>query len=307
MKIKSIHSFFILGLLCVTPCWSFSFIVNPSGMPKNIQKIWENFPENVKQKIQLPLNAASAYVKQNSKNPNHIKIAIDLTDEQHPLTAEDWHLIQELIIRSKETQGKKITTLRLKGFDFSKSPPTILPLSSLTHFEITYSRLQSIPPTWDSLFPKLKILSFQNNALTSLSNSFFQGSKKLTFVDISHNQINDILENFGNTWDDLQKINLANNQLHHLPQKFGQNWSSIINVSLSQNPLMSLPHDFGEQWSRLRNLFLFNTQIQAWPSGVGSNWAILNHLVIYNSPLAASSAHINFFKKTWPHAAIMTN
>ena len=276
-------------------------------MPRNIQKIWENFPTDVKQKIQLPLNAPSAYVKQISKNSQHIEVIIDLTDEQHPLTAQGWNLIQELIIRSKETQGKKITTLRLKGFDFSKAPPPIFPLPNLTHFEITYSQLQSVPSTWNNLFPKLKILSLQNNSITSLSNSFFQSSKNLTFVDISHNQINQISQNFGETWNKLKEINLANNQLHHIPQKFGQNWTSVINISLSQNPLMSLPNDFGQKWSRLRNLFLFNTQIQAWPPGVGSNWSILNHLVIYNTPLAGSSAHIEFFKKTWPHAVIFTS
>ncbi|CAG5123150.1 unnamed protein product [Candidula unifasciata] len=118
--------------------------------------------------------------------------------------------------------------------------PAELPLRlpHLSHLDLSYNRLHSLPLSFGLLF-HLREVCLQHNSLSTLPDSFLH-LVKLEKVDLSHNHLQQLPEAIGNM-ECLERLSVVANHLRSLPLSLGAPESHVVLLLAQQNRLESPP------------------------------------------------------------------
>ncbi|XP_046575279.1 uncharacterized protein LOC124283294 [Haliotis rubra] len=129
----------------------------------------------------------------------------------------------------------------------SELPPELpLRLPHLSHIDLSYNRLQTLPESFGLLF-HLRTLLLSNNVLRSLPESFVH-LVKLECIDLSHNQLKELPDEMGNM-EALSKLNVSNNKLKLLPLSLGASKTLTLLIA-NGNKLESPPQAICSEGSK---------------------------------------------------------
>lgn len=121
-------------------------------------------------------------------------------------------------------------------------PPGIGTLRCLTHLDLSFNRLSTLPSCILHLL-SLRVLLVSHNSLVTLPEDF--GSlRRLTFFSAMKNQLKDLPQSIGELAE-LQDLDLSENALEFLPDEVG-NLQNCTELDLSGNRLLSIPDSLGK-------------------------------------------------------------
>lgn len=120
-------------------------------------------------------------------------------------------------------------------------PPDFGNLRCLTHLDLSFNRLSTLPSCILHL-PSLCVLLVNHNSLVTLPEDFGSLSK-LTFFSAMKNQLKDLPQSIGEL-SLLQDLYLSENALELLPEEVG-NLHNCTELDLSGNRLLSIPESLG--------------------------------------------------------------
>uniref|UniRef100_A0A8C3N349 Uncharacterized protein n=1 Tax=Geospiza parvula TaxID=87175 RepID=A0A8C3N349_GEOPR len=120
-------------------------------------------------------------------------------------------------------------------------PPDFGNLRCLTHLDLSFNRLSTLPSCILHL-PSLRVLLVSHNCLVTLPEDFGCLSK-LTFFSAMKNQLKDLPQSIGEL-SMLQDLDLSENALELLPEEVG-NLHNCTELDLSGNCLSSIPDSLG--------------------------------------------------------------
>lgn len=120
-------------------------------------------------------------------------------------------------------------------------PPDFGNLRCLTHLDLSFNRLSTLPSCILHL-PSLHVLLVSHNSLVTLPEDFGCLSK-LTFFSAMKNQLKDLPQSIGEL-SMLQDLDLSENALELLPEEVG-NLHNCKELDLSGNRLSSIPDSLG--------------------------------------------------------------
>ncbi|RMC00236.1 hypothetical protein DUI87_22841 [Hirundo rustica rustica] len=120
-------------------------------------------------------------------------------------------------------------------------PPDFGSLGCLTHLDLSFNRLCTLPSSILHL-PSLRVLLVSHNSLVTLPEDFGR-LNKLTFFSAMKNQLKDLPKSIGEL-SMLQDLDLSENALELLPEEVG-NLHNCTELDLSGNRLLSIPDSLG--------------------------------------------------------------
>uniref|UniRef100_M4DHF3 Leucine-rich repeat-containing N-terminal plant-type domain-containing protein n=1 Tax=Brassica campestris TaxID=3711 RepID=M4DHF3_BRACM len=139
----------------------------------------------------------------------------------------------------------QLSVIELQSCNLFKVPNFLLHQKNLSIIDLSDNRISGVFPYWLlANNTKLKVLSLQNNSLTSFQ--LPESAHNLGFLDVSANDFNHLLpEDIGWVLPHLMYINLANNGFHgYLPSSLG-NMKELSYLDLSHNSFHGkLPRSF---------------------------------------------------------------
>ncbi|OWK58564.1 p53-induced death domain-containing protein 1 [Lonchura striata] len=122
-------------------------------------------------------------------------------------------------------------------------PPDFGDLRCLTHLDLSFNRLSTLPSCILHL-PSLRVLLVSHNSLMTLPEDFGSLSK-LTFFSAMKNQLKDLPQSIGEL-SLLQDLDLSENALELLPEEVG-NLHNCTELDLSGNRLLSIPESLEQK------------------------------------------------------------
>ncbi|CAN8214824.1 unnamed protein product [Coccothraustes coccothraustes] len=165
-------------------------------------------------------------------------------------------------------------------------PPDFGNLRCLTHLDLSFNRLSTLPGCILHL-PSLRVLLVSHNSLVTLPEDFGCLSK-LTFFSAMKNQLKDLPQSIGEL-SMLQDLDLSENALEMLPEEVG-NLHNCTELDLSGNCLLSIPDSLANLKS-LRRLHLHSNLLVTVPASLAS-LPNLSRLDLQNNCLRAIPAEI---------------
>uniref|UniRef100_A0A8C3TPD1 P53-induced death domain protein 1 n=1 Tax=Catharus ustulatus TaxID=91951 RepID=A0A8C3TPD1_CATUS len=165
-------------------------------------------------------------------------------------------------------------------------PPDFGNLSCLTHLDLSFNRLSTLPNCILHL-PSLSVLLVSHNSLVTLPEDFGRLSK-LTFFSAMKNQLKDLPQSIGEL-SMLQDLDLSENALELLPEEVG-NLHNCTELDLSGNRLLNIPDSLANLKS-LRRLHLHSNLLVTVPASL-ANLPNLSRLDLQNNCLRAIPAEI---------------
>ncbi|NXS21795.1 PIDD1 protein, partial [Mystacornis crossleyi] len=165
-------------------------------------------------------------------------------------------------------------------------PPDFGNLTCLTHLDLSFNRLSTLPSCILQL-PSLRVLLVSHNSLVTLPEDFGCLSK-LTFFSAMKNQLKDLPRSIGKL-SMLQDLDLSENALELLPEEVG-NLHNCTELDLSGNRLLSIPDSLANLKS-LRRLHLHSNLLVTVPASLAS-LPNLSRLDLQNNCLRAIPAEI---------------
>ncbi|NWR66100.1 PIDD1 protein, partial [Bucorvus abyssinicus] len=144
-------------------------------------------------------------------------------------------------------------------------PPGVGTLRCLTHLDLSFNRLSTLPSCILHL-PSLRVLLVSHNSLVTLPEDFGSLSR-LTFFSAMKNQLKDLPQSIGELAE-LQDLDLSENALEFLPDEVG-NLHSCTELDLSGNRLLSIPDSLANLKS-LRRLHLHSNLLVTVPASLAS-------------------------------------
>ncbi|XP_053837438.1 p53-induced death domain-containing protein 1 [Vidua macroura] len=165
-------------------------------------------------------------------------------------------------------------------------PPDFGNLRCLTHLDLSFNRLSTLPSCILHL-PSLRVLLVSHNSLVTLPEDFGCLSK-LTFFSAMKNQLKDLPQSIGEL-SMLQDLDLSENALELLPEEVG-NLHNCTELDLSGNRLLSIPESLANLKS-LRRLHLHSNLLVTVPASLAS-LPNLSRLDLQNNCLRAIPAEI---------------
>ncbi|XP_014729120.1 PREDICTED: p53-induced death domain-containing protein 1 [Sturnus vulgaris] len=165
-------------------------------------------------------------------------------------------------------------------------PPDFGNLSCLTHLDLSFNRLSTLPSCILHL-PSLRVLLVSHNSLVTLPEDFGRLSK-LTFFSAMKNQLKDLPQSIGEL-SMLQNLDLSENALELLPEQIG-NLHNCTELDLSGNRLLSIPDSLANLKS-LHRLHLHSNLLVTVPASLAS-LPNLSRLDLQNNCLRAIPAEI---------------
>ncbi|KFP76086.1 p53-induced protein with a death domain, partial [Acanthisitta chloris] len=165
-------------------------------------------------------------------------------------------------------------------------PPDFGNLRCLTHLDLSFNRLSTLPNCILHL-PSLRALLVSHNSLVALPEDFGCLSK-LTFFSAMKNQLKGLPQSIGEL-SMLQDLDLSENVLEVLPEEVG-NLHNCTELDLSGNRLLSIPDSLANLKS-LRRLHLHSNLLVTVPASLAS-LPNLSRLDLQNNCLRAIPAEI---------------
>ncbi|XP_023784663.1 p53-induced death domain-containing protein 1 [Cyanistes caeruleus] len=165
-------------------------------------------------------------------------------------------------------------------------PPDFGNLRCLTHLDLSFNRLSTLPSCILHL-PSLRVLLVSHNSLVTLPEDFGCLSK-LTFFSAMKNQLKGLPQSIGEL-SMLQDLDLSENALELLPEEVG-NLHNCTELDLSGNRLLSIPDSLANLKS-LRRLHLHSNLLVTVPASLAS-LPNLSRLDLQNNCLRAIPAEI---------------
>ncbi|NXG16962.1 PIDD1 protein, partial [Grallaria varia] len=165
-------------------------------------------------------------------------------------------------------------------------PPEFGNLRCLTHLDLSFNRLSTLPSCILHL-PSLQVLLVSHNSLVALPEDFGCLSK-LTFFSAMKNRLRGLPQSIGEL-SMLQTLDLSENVLQLLPEEIG-NLHSCTELDLSGNCLLSIPDSLANLKS-LRRLRLHSNSLVMVPASLAS-LPSLSRLDLRNNCLRAIPAEI---------------
>ncbi|XP_039924688.1 p53-induced death domain-containing protein 1 [Hirundo rustica] len=165
-------------------------------------------------------------------------------------------------------------------------PPDFGSLGCLTHLDLSFNRLCTLPSSILHL-PSLRVLLVSHNSLVTLPEDFGR-LNKLTFFSAMKNQLKDLPKSIGEL-SMLQDLDLSENALELLPEEVG-NLHNCTELDLSGNRLLSIPDSLANLKS-LRRLHLHSNLLVTVPASLAS-LPNLSRLDLQNNCLRAIPAEI---------------
>ncbi|KAL2303481.1 hypothetical protein Nmel_008751 [Mimus melanotis] len=165
-------------------------------------------------------------------------------------------------------------------------PPDFGNLSCLTHLDLSFNRLSTLPSCILHL-PSLRVLLVSHNSLVTLPEDFGRLSK-LTFFSAMKNLLKDLPQSIGEL-SMLQNLDLSENALELLPEQIGD-LHNCTELDLSGNCLLSIPDSLANLKS-LRRLHLHSNLLVTVPASLAS-LPNLSRLDLQNNRLRAIPAEI---------------
>ncbi|XP_018101116.1 transforming growth factor beta activator LRRC32 [Xenopus laevis] len=118
-------------------------------------------------------------------------------------------------------------------------------LPKLTHLDLSYNNIKSIPDDFFLTMPALTFLNLSKNCIQVLSLGHFSGLNSLVTLDLSANSIQN-LSLSTNSLLSLQELYLHHNQIHLLEPRIFQRLESIVMLHLQGNRVAPCMADLGE-------------------------------------------------------------
>ncbi|NXI15641.1 PIDD1 protein, partial [Irena cyanogastra] len=165
-------------------------------------------------------------------------------------------------------------------------PPDFGNLRCLTHLDLSFNRLSTLPSCILHLL-SLRVLLVSHNRLVTLPEDFGCLSK-LTFFSAMKNQLKDLPQSIGEL-SMLKDLDLSENALELLPEEVG-NLHNCTELDLSGNRLLSIPDSLANLKS-LRRLHLHSNLLVTVPASLAS-LPNLSRLDLQNNCLRAIPAEI---------------
>ncbi|XP_068873138.1 p53-induced death domain-containing protein 1 isoform X1 [Aphelocoma coerulescens] len=165
-------------------------------------------------------------------------------------------------------------------------PPDFGNLRCLTHLDLSFNRLSTLPSCILHL-PSLRVLLVSHNSLVTLPEDFGCLSK-LTFFSAMKNLLKNLPQSIGEL-SMLQDLDLSENALELLPEEVG-NLHNCTELDLSGNRLSSIPDSLANLKS-LRRLHLHSNLLVTVPASLAS-LPNLSRLDLQNNCLRAIPAEI---------------
>jgi Leucine-rich repeat (LRR) protein len=189
------------------------------------------------------------------------KSACELLDSAELEQANEYWSIEDAL-----ASNNAVYKLRLDSLAISQSADTIVYyFPCLQYLSYSNNRLTSLPESFATL-TQLQWLYFDFNYLTSLPESF-RNLTKLLGLSLRYNQLRTLPEFIGNLTQ-LRELNLGENGLTTLPESFG-NLTQLQRLYCRSNELTSLPESIGNL-TQLQILNLeYNHQLTALPESIG--------------------------------------
>ncbi|NWW74286.1 PIDD1 protein, partial [Climacteris rufus] len=160
-------------------------------------------------------------------------------------------------------------------------PPDFGNLRCLTHLDLSFNRLSTLPSCILHL-PNLRVLLVSHNSLVTLPEDFGCLSK-LTFFSAMKNQLKGLPQSIGKL-SMLQDLDLSENALESLPEEVG-NLHNCRELDLSGNHLSSIPDSLANLKS-LHQLHLHSNLLVTVPASLAS-LPSLSRLDLQNNCLRA--------------------
>ncbi|XP_066298920.1 leucine-rich repeat-containing protein 15-like [Branchiostoma lanceolatum] len=149
--------------------------------------------------------------------------------------------------------------------------------------------LTSVP---QDLPTDITMLTLEDNAITTLSQSDFSRYTSLTVLELSQNQISVIQNKTFNNLTSLTRLDLGANQLTNLPADIFVGLGNLQELYLQDNQLTSLSSDTFEGLGNLQTLYLYQNQITNLPTGIFVGLGNLQTLLLSINQLTSLSADI---------------
>eukprot|EP01119_Soliformovum_irregulare_P016348 TRINITY_DN4710_c0_g2_i1.p1 TRINITY_DN4710_c0_g2~~TRINITY_DN4710_c0_g2_i1.p1 ORF type:complete len:1641 (+),score=515.86 TRINITY_DN4710_c0_g2_i1:1885-6807(+) len=205
--------------------------------------------------------------------------------------------LAELIhVHTLDVSGNLISTLasemlppNLKKFYIAKNMIDALPinfsLSQLEEFNLSFNKLQVIPPQFFVNHPKLKKLGLRNECLKSIPAEISHLSE-LVKLDLESNNLTDFppILNLKN----LTRVTLMKNQIVTLPNDIDR-LSSLTELNISWNSILELPPSLGKI-SSLTALNISHNELDDLPPTLGFLKNLKPELFLFEK---------NKFRGTW--------
>ena len=178
--------------------------------------------------------------------------------------------------------------VKVANFSEPKIHPDFAIMKSLISLQVVTGKLESLPTTFATDHPKLKVLRIIGNRLKVLPQNIGDMSE-LLLLDVGVNQLRELPESLGRVYV-LQHLNVRMNNLTSLPsslQRMGKlrsliannnrldqlpSWigglASLLNIQVQHNLLRELPNEIGEL-DTLTVLFAWNNLLGVLPSTMG--------------------------------------
>lgn len=144
-------------------------------------------------------------------------------------------------------------------------PPSMSALSLLTHLDLSFNQLSSVPSCVLHL-PALSSLLLCHNLLDALSSDIDQLSS-LTFLSLMGNQLASLPQSLGQL-KALRTLDVSYNLLEQLPDEIGH-LEGLAKLELSHNRLTELPETMGSLLS-LRELVINNNDLRVIPQSLNN-------------------------------------
>jgi len=133
--------------------------------------------------------------------------------------------------------------------------------AAFQNLSIRNNKLKALPEEIGAVFPQLKHLSVDANALEELPSLL--GLTRLTHLSASDNQL--MATGLVALPGSLTKLELEGNPLGVVPDVVYQLLPNLTSLNLTRTSLAQLPEDFGLQLLQLEELFLDSNALEAVP------------------------------------------
>ncbi|XP_063626383.1 protein artichoke-like [Cydia splendana] len=210
---------------------------------------------------------------------------------------------------SKAKLSNKNDLPKLTAIDYSEnviSSFEVVPgeneFKSLKKLNLSHNSLDNIPDGTFDLFPNIESLDLSDNLFGTLDIMFFEGIKKLLYLNLANNRIAsidssfqkfrylvtldlsyNIIENL-NAKDfaklvNLQEIKLDSNGLHTIEKNFFKNMPSLTTISIQDNTIDSIDQEIFINATKLRNVYLSRNRIKVLPKNLFKNKTIFDFMI----------------------------
>ncbi|KAH0566990.1 insulin-like growth factor-binding protein complex acid labile subunit [Cotesia glomerata] len=225
--------------------------------------------------LKLDKNPLKSIDNLSHQNLKWLDLSNCLLNYLHPNTFVNTPELEQLRMSNNpslafSTRKETLRHDKLKRLDVSKcnlDRPGLHGLPSLTHAILSYNTIRLLPDRIFSKNKKLERLYLNNNALTQLNQSSFDGLSELDVLNLSHNNLESLPWGLLRYNINLRSVNLSYNDIKLMPVNLT---TTALILDLSYNLIEFVPGESLRQMPALKILDLSENRLESFSSGLQS-------------------------------------